>query len=116
MVTNAAAANTPATISKAAGASGVKHVVTSVSFTIASDATGGTPFTGTVNLRDGGTGAGTILGTWYIGNVTAIGASNTFALSGLNIPGSAATATTLEFTASATHTLESVTLTGYDVI
>lgn len=116
VVTSAPAANTAASASKAAGSAGVKHVTTSVSFTCGQDATGGSPLSLTVNLRDGATGAGTVLATWYMNTVTTAYTNTTFGLSGLNIVGSAATAATLEFSGSGTHCIQSCTLTGYDVV
>ena len=118
MVTNAPAVNTQATASVAAGAAGVRHVCTSISFCLSQDATGGTPFTGIVNLRDGATGAGTILGTWTIAVQTAACSFSGFSLGGLNIFGTAATAMTLEFTSTApgAHTLESCTFTYHDCV
>ncbi len=117
-VTHSPAVNTQATITKAAGSAGVRHVITAISFTLCQDATGGTPFTGIVNLRDGASGAGTILATWNIGVVTAACSNSAFHMENLNIVGSAATAATLEFTSTApgAHTLESVHLTGYDTV
>lgn len=115
MATSAPAVNTQATASKAAGAAGTRHVCTGISMVLAQDATGGTPFAGTVNLRDGATGAGTILGTWFINIATTAYGWNHLEMTGLNVVGTAATAMTLEFTsAGGAHTLESCTLTGYD--
>ena len=116
-VTHAPAVNTQATASKSAGAAGVRHVITGVAFTLCQDTTGGTPYTGTVNLRDGASNAGTILATWYIGCPTAPCTNSNFSMSGLNLVGSAATAATLEFTAAGgARTLEAVTLMGYDCV
>ena len=43
------AVNVQASASKGAGAAGVQHVCTSLSFSLAQDSTGGTPYAGTVN-------------------------------------------------------------------
>jgi hypothetical protein len=107
------AAAAQATISKAAGAAGVKHVCTSVSGAIS---TVGTAQTAALvfNLRDGATGAGTVLWALQVSLPTATTWS--FFLGGLNIIGSAATAMTLETVAApAAAAFASVSLTGYDV-
>lgn len=114
---HAPAVNTVATKSKAAGAAGVRHVCTWVSFTLANDATGSVQTGLAFNLRDGATGAGTILASWTMACPATAGDCRTFSISGLNIPGTAATAMTLE-TASApgTHTAASVAFGGYDTV
>jgi hypothetical protein len=67
-----------------------------------------------LNLRDGATGAGTILASWVLGVQAAIDATTIFALGGLEIIGSPNTAMTLEFAGIAgAGTIESVTLTGH---
>jgi len=111
-VTNTPAANTQATTSRAAGGGTVRHVATSVTACLASDtATAVGPFA--VHLRDGATGAGTVLRTWFF-NIAIAEDAQCINLSGLNMTGSANTAMTLEFTAAAgAATLETVTLTGY---
>ena len=112
-INNVPAAATAATVTKAAGAAGVKHVCTAL---IASLFTVGTAQTAALalNLRDGATGAGTIL--WSV-NISIT--TNTFwqvSLSGLSIIGSAATAMTLEFAANnVAASFSSVNLAGYDV-
>lgn len=111
------AANTQATISRAAVAS-TRHICTSISAVLIAPAA---VVSGTVqlNLRDGATGAGTILWsqTLLVGGATSISADRAIIqLSGLQIPGSVNTAMTLEFSAAGgVSTLESVTLNGYDV-
>lgn len=105
-----ATAGTPSA-SRVAGASGVRHVCTGISISVAAGATAQTPVI--VNLRDGATGAGTILATWALSAiVNGMGSLN---LNGLNLVGSAATAMTLEFAATtATAVVGSVNLFGYD--
>lgn len=111
------AANTQATISRAAVAS-TRHICTSLSAVLTAPAA---IASGTVqiNLRDGATGAGTILWsqTLQVGGATSISADRAIIqLSGLQIFGTANTAMTLEFSAAGgASTLESVSLTGYDV-
>lgn len=113
-VTHTPAANTQATISRAAGAAGVRHVCKSITVSgigLAAAAEASV----LVNLRDGATGAGTIL--WSQRIYIPAGGQNGFSIAGLNIVGSAATAMTLEFAAAGgANTFESVAMTGYDAI
>lgn len=104
-------AATQATITQAAAAAGVRNVCSGIS---ASLCTVGTAQAAAVqlNLRDGASGAGTILWsqTFSFGTTTMLSVN----LTGLCIYGSAATAMTLEFSgAGVTASFESVTLTGY---
>jgi hypothetical protein len=93
------AVNTQATTSKAAGAAGVRHVCNSISASLYSGSTAVTVPAApvTVILRDGATGAGTILWQQGISVPTTAGGSQVINISGLNIIGTAATAMTLEF-------------------
>lgn len=112
-VNHVPAAATQATISKAAGAAGTKHVCTSISATLCTVATAQPDIK--VYLRDGATGAGTVL----LGQTLLMDANLvwTWTLGGLNIIGSDATAMTLEFSAAgAAATLSSVAMTGYSVV
>ena len=68
-----------------------------------------------INLRDGATGAGTVIWTQAIGVFTTPGENAIFSVCGLNLIGSAATAMTLEFGTLVTGAVESVSLSGYDV-
>lgn len=116
-IVNAAAVNTAATVTKAAGAAGVKHVLTSITASLASDGTGMTVPASPVNVvvRDGATGAGTIIWEAVIGCPATAGDSRTIALSGLSIVGSAATAMCIEFTAAGgAHSFQTISGTGYD--
>jgi len=110
--THTPAANAQATTSKASGGGTVRHVATSITWCFATDTLAGAgPFN--INLRDGGSGAGTVLRTWIV-NLPAIENSQCQDLSGLNITGSAATAMTLEFAAAGgAASVETVSLTGY---
>lgn len=111
-------AATQATITRAAVAS-TRHVCTSISATLsnppASDA--GNRM---IQLRDGATGAGTILWAQTMrtgGGATTFGNSIVINISGLNIVGSVNTAMTLEFdSAPSANCLEAVALTGHDVV
>jgi hypothetical protein len=111
--THGPAVNVKATCNQAAGGAGVRNVCQAVSINLAGDSTAPAATVLTVNLRDGATGAGTILMTWTIAIPATAGAFSTINLSGLNIPGTAATAMTLEFTAAGgAHTFESVSMSG----
>lgn len=118
-ITHTPTTNTQATITRAAGAAGVRHVCTSISCALSAPAAA-TSGVVQINLRDGATGAGTILWsqTLQVGGATSIAAGVVgIALSGLSIVGSAATAMTLEFSAAGgANTSESVSMTGYDTI
>lgn len=101
-----------ATATKAAVA-GVTHVAKRISFSTATvAATAQTPLN--VNLRDGTTGAGTILWSYTI---AALGTTSpTFDFDNLNIPGTPGNAMTLEFTfAGVANSLQTVNLQGYDL-
>lgn len=111
-VTSTPAVATQATASKAAGAGSVRHVATVVSFCEAAGATPQLPII--INLRDGATGAGTIIRSWTI-SVLA-GTSECYALPGLAMIGTAATAMTIEFAAAgAAATQQTVALSGFSV-
>jgi hypothetical protein len=108
-VTNSANAGTP-TASKAAGGGTVRHVATSISICVG--AAGTAQPVVQVNLRDGATGAGTIIRSWQL--AAPISDSACSDLAGLNMTGSANTAMTIEFAAAtAAATQASVNLTGY---
>lgn len=107
--TNSANAGTPSS-SRAAGGGTVKHVATSISICVG--AAGTAQPVVQVNLRDGATGAGTIIRSWQLAAPINSNACND--LSGLNMSGSANTAMTLEFAAAtAAATQASVNFTGY---
>jgi hypothetical protein len=109
-VTNTQTGAVQATASKAAGGGTVRNVATGVTICRGDTAVAAPAL---VNLRDGATGAGTILRSWVIGIDTANG-SKCENVTGLNMTGSANTAMTLEFAAAGSATSTStVTLTGY---
>jgi hypothetical protein len=113
-VTHTPAANTRATASKAAGGGTVRHVATGVTICLLGDQPAASSGLATTHLRDGATGAGTILRTWLTNVTGGADESKCIDLTGLNMTGSANTAMTLEFTgASGTDTYQTVTLTGY---
>jgi hypothetical protein len=114
-VTHAPGAAAQAVASKAAGAAGVRHVCTGLVVTVAAGAVAPTAALVTVNLRDGATGAGTILATFQLAIPATAGACVVLPVSGLKIPGTAATAMTLETSAATgTNVAASVTLFGHD--
>src|SRR5271169_4709511 len=87
------AAATQATISQGAGASGVKNVATGASFAISTVGTAQTVLS--VALRDGATGAGTIL--WQKQFILPVNTTLSENIAFPDITGSAATAMTFEF-------------------
>lgn len=108
------AAGSQGTASKAAGAAGVRHVADCVTWSAGSIAAPAATQL-VINLRDGASGAGTILWQTTLTTTTTAGAAGNGFLCGLNLIGSSATAMTLEFSALLANESESVTLTGYDV-
>ena len=97
-------------LSVIAGGGTVRHVATSITLCYSDTAIAGVS---QVNLRDGATGAGTILRSWFI-SVPVAGEARCENLTGLNITGSANTAMTLEFgAATAATSSKTVSLTGY---
>jgi hypothetical protein len=115
--THAPAVNTQATNSQAAGTTGVRHVCNWISCTLANDGTGSAQAGLLFNLRDGATGAGTILASFTLSVPATAGACQVLTLSGLNIPGTAATAMTLECaSAPGAHTAASIAFGGFDCV
>lgn len=109
-VTNTPGTGTSASASRAAGGGTVRHVATSVTVCVAANATAQTPLL--IHLRDGATGAGTIIRTWAI--AAPVTSSQCIDISGLNMTGSANTAMTLETAAAPVSGAQAtVTLTGY---
>lgn len=108
-------AGTQATISQPAGAAGVRNVLTDFSFGIATNTSAPTATILTVNLRDGATGAGTVLKSWSISVPNAVGYNFAISKDDLWIEGSAATALTLEFSGSLANCLEYCNLGGVQV-
>lgn len=109
-VTHTPAVATQATASKAAGGTTVRHVATSVTVCVAAGATAQTPIL--FHLRDGASGAGTILRTWAFSAPVNTGVCDS--VSGLNMTGSANTAMTIESAAAPVAGAQAtVTLTGY---
>src|SRR5882672_5410975 len=117
-VTSAPAVNTAASASRPASPAPPlaesRHVCTSISASLVGDTALAAISRGQVNLRDGATGAGTILGSWAIAIPATPGACAILSLDSLEIIGSPNTAITLEFAgAGGALTFQSVTLTGH---
>lgn len=109
--THEPAAATQATCTKAATAN-VRHVCKVISVSIACGATAQTPIS--VRLRDGATGAGTIL--WSMKVSAPVNSSQVIYEPGLSIVGSVNTAMTLEFSAAGVAASEqTVNLSGFDL-
>lgn len=114
IISSAPAANTQATTSKAAGGGTVRNVCTGISATVVAT---GASVAGPVSivLRDGASGAGTVLATWLLNVPAGVGVPNVpLVIQGLNISGSANTAMTIESTAAGgANTQIAVNATGY---
>lgn len=108
------AAGSQATASIAAE-SAVRHVADCISFS-AGSTTAPALTALTVNLRDGATGAGTVIWTKQVIVPNSTGQNVTpFAFCGLNLVGTTNTAMTLEFSASLANLIEEVSLSGFNV-
>lgn len=108
------AAGSQATVSAAAVAN-VVHVADCVAFS-AGSVLAPVLTALTVTLRDGATGAGTVLWSQQVVIPASTGQNVApFAVCGLNLPGTANTAMTLEFSGSLANLIESVGLTYYNV-
>lgn len=109
-ITNTPAVQTQATVSRAAGGGTVRHVATSVTICVAANGTAQVPIL--FHLRDGATGAGTILRTWAISAPITSGWCQD--VTGLNMTGSANTAMTIESAAAPVAASQAtVSMTGY---
>ena len=98
-----------ATVTKPAGGAGVSHVCTSITASVASDATASSIII--VRLRDGASGAGTVL--WAATLRSGVNISKDIVLNGLCFIGSPNTAMTLEFNLVDANHQEIVALGGY---
>lgn len=107
-ITHAPAVNVQATATKAAGAAGVRHVLTSLNARVNAVAAQ-TPVL--VTIRDGN-GSGTIL--WQTRVSAVIGTDAEVRLENVRIVGSEATAMTVQFEAAGvTNNFETVSATGF---
>lgn len=111
-INNSPTSGTQATISKAANTS-FRHVATCVSFSAAAT-TAPTATQLNINLRDGASGAGTVLHTWVVAAPATVGTHLLFSQCGFNLAGSVNTAMTVEFSAGLANEFEAVSLSGYD--
>lgn len=114
-IAHAPAANTAATITRAA-VTNQRHIADCVNITFAAGASAPTAIPLTVTLRDGATGAGTVLLAWAVSISAVAGqAMAPIAVCGLNTWGGYGTAMTLEFSAAGgANTIEAVALRGHD--
>ncbi len=108
------AVNTKATITQASGGGSVKNVALGFTVTLASDGTvAPAAIQLTVNLIDGASGGSTYLWRSVISLPAVQGGITSISKTGLWLPGTAATAMTLEFSAAGGgNTIESVSLQG----
>ena len=114
-VVSTPAVSTQASASIAAEAS-VRHVADCINFSAGSTTAPAAVTNLTVNLRDGATGAGTVIASWTVVAPAATGQNVApFSACGLNLVGTTNTAMTLEFSALLTNLFESVTLTGFNL-
>lgn len=116
-VVSTPAASSVASASIALEAS-VRHIVDTVCFSATSNGAV-TAANGTVDIRDGATGAGTIITQFRVAVLVAAAAGvqivPPFCVSNLGLVGTTGTAMTAEFSAGVTNATESITLTGYNV-
>lgn len=113
---NFPAVNTRASSTRAAGAAGVRHVLTGLTAVLAAGATAPAAAQLDVRVRDGILDTGTILWQSVITLPATAGAMNGITRSGLWIPGTAATAMTIEFSAAGgANTFESVSMEITDI-
>jgi len=113
------AAGTQASASKAAVAS-TRHVVDCVSFSATESTTAVTNTDLSINVRDGTTGAGTVIWVWAVSDNIGTATISTqyvpsHSICGLNLAGTTNTAMTVEFSAGLTNLNEVVSFSGYDI-
>lgn len=112
-----AASGVQGTISRAAGGGTVRHIIDCIGFA-ADSAAAVTAANVLLNVRDGATGAGTVIWQYALSMPTAaaLGIQEVPATNfcGLGIVGSANTAMTIEFSAAVAGSIQSVNATGYD--
>ena len=116
---NWGASNNPAngviaSTTRAAAATGVRHVTNCITASINCISCGGGR-SQTLVLRDGASGVGTILWQQFMSASSTDGSFQSVNQCGLNLVGSTATPMTLEFSGVSADVHESCALTGYDV-
>lgn len=115
-IVHAPAANTQATIGKAAGSASQRHVCTGFSWSLSSGAGAPTPELITITVRDGATGAGTIIWTETVSLPATAGSSARGSIAGLWLVGTAATAMTIETdSAPGANVVANVSLSGVTI-
>jgi len=108
------AANVQATVTKAAVA-GTRHVARSLDAAYVAGTVAPAVTNVLLNLRDGVSGAGTILWSVLLATQALAGDKDDYQSEGRNLVGTAGNAMSLEFAAAGgANTLESVALGGYD--
>lgn len=111
--THEPAANTQGTITQATAGAGVRNVCTGLTVTFAAGASAPAAVQVAARLRDGSSGAGTILWAVVLSLPATAGASTGVTRSNLWIKGTANTAMTLEFSAAGgANTIQAVALEG----
>ena len=109
------AAGAQATANHAAGGAGTFNIVDCVGWA-AGSTTAPVLTSLQVNLRDGASGAGTVLQSWEVVISASTGQNVApFQFCGLNIRGSSNTAMTIEFSASLANLIESVNMSGWSL-
>ena len=109
------AANTTATITRAAAGAGIRHVCTGL-LAVVTNTGLASPGAVRVYFRDGASGVGTILLATYCNIQALTGEMTTVTITGCQIQGTANTAMTFEFSgAGGASTLELVAMFGYDI-
>ena len=114
VVTNNPAAGTRASVTRAAGAAGVRHVLTGIIIVLSASTALAAINTVTINVLDGISNSGVILFAVQVTLTATTLLPTTIPIPPLNVPGSAATAMTVEGTASVGNLMESLTMIGYD--
>lgn len=116
-VHNPATANVQATVTVPAGTSGTRHVCTGVAATLAAGGAAPAAVNVQLHLRDGASGAGTILRSWTLSLPAVAGEMAPPILEpDLWIEGTPNTAMTIEFSAAAgANTFEAVSMTYAEV-
>jgi hypothetical protein len=111
-VVHTPAVSVKATITQAAAGVGIRNYCTSIMATFFNSAAAAVSVI-TVNVRDGASGAGTVLWTGNLAVSATGGSGGVLQLSDLGIRGTANTAMTIEFTALVAGCFESVAMEGY---
>lgn len=115
-VVHTPSANAQATASKAAAGAGIKHVCKGYAWSLSSGAGAPTPELITIAIRDGATGAGTILWQETVSLPATAGSNAGRVVTGLYLVGTANTAMTIETdSAPGANVVASVSFFGEDI-